>query len=245
MEVLNRKSIHSNRRCKTFTLVELLVTIAIIAILAGLLLPALKAARGKVYSIDCLSREKQMGVAVHAYANDNDDFMPAKRSWNFNSDDNAGGQIISKCWTATLSEYLADKKAKGSYAAPGKNNFWMCLAQLTLDTALTCLTNYTYAQGFSMESGEYNFPRKLMRFTRPSVTIVLGDYGQPGELNRNGAVFTTIDTSCQTNLKNSGAYYRHNNHGNFMLVDGHAAGIDGIQVTLKVYYTDINETYHK
>ena len=59
-----------------FTLIELLVVIAVIAILAALLLPALASAREKGWRAACLSNLRQMGLAIHAYAGDNDGKIP-------------------------------------------------------------------------------------------------------------------------------------------------------------------------
>ncbi len=59
-----------------FTLVELLVSIAIIGILIGLLLPAIQAAREAARRMSCSNNLKQIGLAVHGFHDVNKGLPP-------------------------------------------------------------------------------------------------------------------------------------------------------------------------
>jgi prepilin-type N-terminal cleavage/methylation domain-containing protein/prepilin-type processing-associated H-X9-DG protein len=66
----------SRRSSRGFSLIELLVVVAIIAILAAMLLPALAKAKARARATACLSELKQLGIGVAFYEGDNRDALP-------------------------------------------------------------------------------------------------------------------------------------------------------------------------
>jgi prepilin-type N-terminal cleavage/methylation domain-containing protein len=78
-----------NSLSKGFTLVELLVAIAIIGILAALLLGALSGTKNRADRAQCASNLRQWGIALNAFAGDNDNEFP----------DNREGAAVSWCGT--------------------------------------------------------------------------------------------------------------------------------------------------
>ena len=67
---------------KIFTLMELFIVVAIIAILSALLLPALNSAREKALAISCLGNMKQIGTGILLYVSDNDEYMPPWKDYH-------------------------------------------------------------------------------------------------------------------------------------------------------------------
>ena len=84
------------RKQHIFTLVELLIVVAIIAILAGMLLPALNNAREQANSISCRGNLKQFGTAMLLYCNDNNDWATSNKG----DDINDGGKTVKRRWVA-------------------------------------------------------------------------------------------------------------------------------------------------
>lgn len=93
-----------------FTLIELLVVIAVVAILVGLLLPALKGARESARAAACLSNQRQVGIAMNAYAGDYKGYVAREGTWNAQV-----GPVQSHIpWNVAYRPFV-DERASGEY----------------------------------------------------------------------------------------------------------------------------------
>lgn len=125
----NGNDIRRSKKNRAFTIVELLAVIAIISILVGLLLPALKSAQSAALTIQCLSQLNQIGAAFHSYADDFDGYLPPSRIKLQHSLTVLGGKLgyfpLKKFDRKSLivcPEDIGPRLEAGFYYSYGRNN---------------------------------------------------------------------------------------------------------------------------
>ncbi|MHB1155922.1 MAG: prepilin-type N-terminal cleavage/methylation domain-containing protein, partial [Phycisphaerales bacterium] len=103
-----KRSLCHPRPLHGFTLVELLVVVAIIALLIAILLPGLQKARAMASGLACLSNQRQIVLGLAAYAGDNQAYYPPNSNPNVSG---ANGTWLYALWTYVgypLSSYRSD-----------------------------------------------------------------------------------------------------------------------------------------
>jgi prepilin-type N-terminal cleavage/methylation domain-containing protein/prepilin-type processing-associated H-X9-DG protein len=216
-------------RGRVFTLIELLIVIAIIAILASLLLPALLKVKESVRGSACKSNLKQLAAAVIMYAEDNGGWTPNPADYT-----KPVGQGITYYDYLTLAD-LAPQivfKRQGLYScpsAPAPNGVF--------DIYGFRCSDQDRSRAFKILSQLIEIKNSgINKIYTPSSFIMLGD-----TRNTSGDP-TKAAFDIQWHILGDNNYggcagglpcIRHLNTGNFGFADGHAEGIKGQDLIYK------------
>jgi len=230
---MNRQS---HYRSMGFTLIELLVVIAIIAILAAILFPVFAKVREKARQTSCLSNEKQLGLGILQYTQDNDEsFMPS---------DNGAVGMNGHGWGSRIYPYV---KSTGVYSCPDDTY---------VPNAGTTKVSYAFNVNLDPTTGGDFITYTQPSLAAPAVTVLLdeitscsADVKDPVSSNADYTEATDGDDGGgdflywarqQTGTLGGYTYNPffftaptgvHTDGSNFLLADGHAKWLRGSSVS--------------
>jgi prepilin-type N-terminal cleavage/methylation domain-containing protein/prepilin-type processing-associated H-X9-DG protein len=191
--------------CGGFTLIELLVVIAIIALLAAMLLPALSRAKESARVAQCLSNQRQIGLAVRLYADDNDDTFPRSQHSAF-----ANGQLA---WERAIAPQLGSTTTAWTNLL---NGVYHC-ASSKLTTPLSYGMNVYLEVGPDDDyTGKPQTWHKLARISKPSTTIIAAEPGTAADHIMAHFWISQADGFDEVDAK------RHAQKANYTFADGHS-----------------------
>lgn len=218
-----------------FTLIELLVVISIIAVLVGLLIPAVTMVMASARSAKCMSNMRQIGLAFEAYAQDwNDAVTPSKQLLPDGSD---------VAWMELLGPYYGTRrnatnsdKSDWANLKTGNSVFWGCPGWKGRDGGGGSIVSTS--PGYSIngwpnmptDNSHSNFidgagwgaPARVFRFSAvsyPSTRVLVGD-GNDWWMHGTANMPTAAVSSAWV-----GYGQRHRGKGTFLFHDLHVSSI--------------------
>jgi prepilin-type N-terminal cleavage/methylation domain-containing protein/prepilin-type processing-associated H-X9-DG protein len=197
---------------RAFTLIELLVVISVIAVLVGILLPALSRSRQLGKASVCLSNLRSLSGAVHMYADANDGRFPSVGLAHGGAVDESTAWInvaIREIGNRKVAQCPSDESPHWLVPAPGGD----------LRRRLSYATNF-YTVGTLEGREEYNV---MTRIRRPSTTIFWAELAEQGQYAAADHVHPETWFSSPRRLASEQVQLdRHLGRANYGYVDGHA-----------------------
>ena len=196
---------------KAFTLIEVLVVIAIIALIAAILFPVFARVREKARQSSCASNEKQMGLALLQYIQDNDEIYPLAYS-----------QDTGKSWKDVLQPYAKSTQ------------IWLCpsnpLRKSNISYAANSCNGYNYGGGPSVINGVMGYqdtwgvmnPAKLSQIADASQLIAVAEVNWPNvNFQPGNAFYAGANGPAGTATISVVLFAGHMQRTNYLFADGH------------------------
>jgi prepilin-type N-terminal cleavage/methylation domain-containing protein/prepilin-type processing-associated H-X9-DG protein len=223
-----------------FTLLELLVVVAVIAIMAALLFPALSKAKGRALGIACLNNSRQLAIGWALYADDHDNRLPynlggagARRivsvrtnlnwvnnvmTWGLEADNTNTATVTA----ASLGPYVS--RAPGVYRCPADHVLsdeqraagWSARVRSYSMNAMVGDAGEASKDGYNVNNPDYVQFFKLTAIPQPAQIFVFLDE-HPDSINdgyylNRSSVYSWIDLPASY----------HNGGAAFAFADGHS-----------------------
>ncbi|HTG45080.1 MAG TPA: type II secretion system protein [Verrucomicrobiae bacterium] len=193
-------SIYVSRRTAAFTLIELFVVIAIIAILASLLMPALSKGKAHAQSTQCLNNFRQLGLSTAMFIDDHNNQLP-------------GSEHDGQLWVSALIPYGG---TKGVYRCPNDKDPKHIYSYAANDFLLP-------AQGHTHATADFS---KVSSIPVPAETLFLTEYADR-YTQMDHFHFATPEEGGYTPAAFAAqvAVKRHHETANYLFVEGHVERI--------------------
>lgn len=245
--VMPKPRLRTGRNCRTaFTLIEILVVIAIIGLLAAILFPVFARVRENARRASCQNNLKQIGLAIVQYAQDYDEFLPSRLVTQ---------GVNNMSWRTMIYPYVRNPQL---YSCPSNTNNKTSAGEYNSFSAQILGTsdpgirisyaanlNYFPGPGKQRLLSVFDTPAQLIAITESwesnsNLTIdyassgLVPPYSRPcfglGPGVTGGQITSSPATSaCTSNASGQGLFSGHQGTSNYLFADGHVKAFRPLQ----------------